>query len=160
VLGYIVLLLGSISMLKLAYHLNRSLFWVAIVIDSITLLGYTALKSFRPRMQRSNSAPQNTKGVPIIKSSRDLAKYHHNYFIFADRVYSLDRIISTHPGGYEVIKHIRERVVDRFIYGSEPLATLKSMKVHSHTAMCMAMAGEPIGVLFSIVPYLNMQESN
>jgi hypothetical protein len=107
-------------------------------------------------MQKYNFIEKHNKNFPIIKNLRELAKYHKNYFIFSDRIYSLDKIITSHPGGFYVIDQIRARVIDRYIYGSEPLEAPGPMKIHCHSASCMAMVGDPIGILYSIVPYLNM----
>jgi cytochrome b involved in lipid metabolism len=45
-----------------------------------------------------------------------LAKYHGNYFIFADKVYDIENVITSHPGGYELIKSIGEgKLTDLFM---------------------------------------------
>ena len=53
-----------------------------------------------------------------VKNSQDLAFMNDDYFIFADKVYDLHKILANHPGGYDVIKKIKGREVDRFIYGA------------------------------------------
>lgn len=51
----------------------------------------------------------DTEGLQTITNSRHLAKYKGDYFIFADRVYDINNVISNHPGGYDLIKNIRGR---------------------------------------------------
>ena len=52
-----------------------------------------------------------------MKKKSDLKIYSSNYCVFSDYVYSLDEVYNTHPGGYQIIANIREREIDRFIYG-------------------------------------------
>lgn len=44
-----------------------------------------------------------------VRGNQDLAKYHTNFFIFADKIYDINNVISNHPGGYEVINRVRGR---------------------------------------------------
>ena len=43
---------------------------------------------------------EDTSAIPRVSTSQDLAKYHTNYFIFADKVYDINKVITSHPGGY------------------------------------------------------------
>lgn len=49
------------------------------------------------------------KNIPLVRSSKDLAKIHEGYFIFADKVYDINNVITNHPGGFDVINRIRGR---------------------------------------------------
>jgi hypothetical protein len=118
ILGYIILILIGIFILKQTYNFDKYFFWPVLIINIVSYISFFLYKLFNPLMQKYNSLKLNTKNIPIIKYSRDLARYHRNYFIFSDKVYSLDNVITSHPGGYEVINHIRSRNVDRYIFGS------------------------------------------
>lgn len=83
-----------------------------------------------------------------------------DYFIFSDKVYDLHNVMSNHPGGYELIKNIRGRDVDRFIYGSEPLEAVDKMFLHRHTAGCMKLAGQPVAEFATTLPFNNMRDVN
>lgn len=72
----------------------------------------------------------------------------------------MSSVITNHPGGYELINSVRGREVDRFIYGSEAVESVEKMRVHSHSAASIAMAGPPIGFLASTCPFNNMDEIN
>jgi hypothetical protein len=91
---------------------------------------------------------------------RDLAYLHGDYFIFADKVYDINKLITNHPGGFDVINHARGREVDRFLYGSEPIDSVGKTKIHSHSASSIRLANAPIGILYNVSPYLNMVDIN
>jgi hypothetical protein len=119
IFGYILFFLIGILIIQVAFGVDRWISFAAIIIDVIGVIGYLVFRLTRPIMQKYNTLPiTDDKHFPSIKSSRDLAKLHGNYFIFADKVYNLDTVISNHPGGYELINHVRGREVDRYIYGS------------------------------------------
>ena len=69
-------------------------------------------------------------------------------------------MLANHPGGYELIKNIKGREVDRYIYGSEPLEAVEKMYLHAHSSNFMKLAGDPIAVFNSIPPYQNMLDIN
>ena len=56
-------------------------------------------------------------------------------------MYDIHNVLASHPGGYELIKNIKGREVDRYIYGSEPLEAVKKMYLHGHTSNSMKLAG-------------------
>jgi hypothetical protein len=110
VFGYILMFFIGIVIIQVAFGLDRWIAIAAIIIDLIGIIGFLIFRLTRPIMQKYNALPTiPEKNLPEIKSSRNLAKFHGNYFIFADKVYNLDNVISNHPGGYEVINHIRGR---------------------------------------------------
>jgi cytochrome b involved in lipid metabolism len=58
-------------------------------------------------MQNYTSISDSNEHLPLIRSSRDLAQSHGNYFIFCDKVYDINRVITSHPGGFDVIDYVR-----------------------------------------------------
>ena len=60
---------------------------------------------------------RNKNWLKQIKSSKDLELFHGDYFIFADYVYRLSPLLTSHPGGFRIINKVRGREVDRFLYG-------------------------------------------
>ncbi len=44
-----------------------------------------------------------------IKTTKDLSYFGKDYFIFADKVYDVNRVITNHPAGWEIIKAIKGR---------------------------------------------------
>lgn len=65
----------------------------------------------------SKVQPRNKNWLKQIKSSKDLELFHGDYFIFADYVYRLSPLLTSHPGGFRIINKVRGREVDRFLYG-------------------------------------------
>lgn len=125
IFGWILLLLTMIQLLVPTKYNEPNLFTAIIIIDLVSYILFIALKVFRKRLQGySQIQSEDINGVPVIKSLEELAKYHGNYFIFADKIYNISNVITNHPGGYELIHSIRGREVDRFLYGSEPIETV------------------------------------
>lgn len=120
--GVVLLLLVMIQILAATNGNETELFVAYIVICLISFIAYLLLKIFRRRME--GYAPiqyEDSATLPLVKSTYELAKYSGDYFIFADRIYDIKKVITNHPGGFEVINGIRGREVDRFLYGSEAL---------------------------------------
>lgn len=69
-------------------------------------------------------------------------------------------MLTNHPGGFEIVKNIRGREIDRYIYGSEVLESFEKMPVHHHTASSIRLAGEPIGILANTPSFMNMGSIN
>ena len=69
-------------------------------------------------MQAKIVDPQTVKYIcPKVQRISEVTKVTNNYIIFADYVYDAKELEETHPGGYKVIRLIKGREVDRFIYG-------------------------------------------
>lgn len=122
IFGAILLLLVMIQILAAVNGTEPELFTGYIVISLVSFSAYLLLKIFRKKME--GYAPiqyEDSATLPLVRSTQQLAKYTGDYFIFADRIYDIKRVITNHPGGFEVINAIRGREVDRFLYGSEAL---------------------------------------
>jgi hypothetical protein len=162
ILGYAVMVIVAIVIMQVTFTLAPVLFWLTLIIGMGGILAFIVYKfCFKSPMQKYNSLPTD-RDAPIsqVTTSRELAKLHGNYFIFADNVYGLDRVLTSHPGGFEVINRARGRELDRYIYGSEALEGVGAMQPHSHSAASIDLAGPPIATLSSINPYRNLFSSN
>lgn len=156
IFGWILLVLTVIQFCvigKIALYLTISLVSWAL---------FFLYKIFRPRMQNKPAISNLSESVKTLTASQvsSMLQDKKNYFIFADKVYDIDKVITSHPGGYELINNIRGREVDRFLYGSEPLETVDFKKLHSHTSNSIKLAGDPIAVLSSVSPFANMDDMN
>lgn len=67
-----------------------------------------------------------------------------NYFIFDNSVYSIQRLLTTHPGGFTLIDKVRGREVDRFIYGAEFLEQYSNDSPYEHSAQSLKLAEDLI----------------
>lgn len=63
-----------------------------------------------------------------------------NYFIFDNSVYNIERLLTTHPGGFTLIDKVRGREVDRFIYGGEFLEEHSNDAAHEHSTQSLKLA--------------------
>lgn len=112
IFGYIIYILVLIQFL--IYLRNdkdeQPLFLATLIICLVSYIGFIVAKFFKKRMQ--SYAPLTSKreyNIPLVRGSRDLSKLHGNYFIFADKVYDIDKVITNHPGGFDVINNVRGR---------------------------------------------------
>ena len=56
-------------------------------------------------------------------------------------MYSLDLLLGAHPGGWKIINKIRNREVDRFLYGMEPIENfIDKDKPYTHTIRSLEIA--------------------
>lgn len=98
---------------------------MVIILNLISFGGFILLKYVFKKKAVSTSVKEDDrdieKNIRQIKSVNQLGKYSDGYFIFEDKVYDIENIIATHPGGWELIKAIKGREVDRYIYGTQPL---------------------------------------
>jgi hypothetical protein len=111
-LGYALYLLALVEcLLFLANDKKEQKFFIAtLVVSLISYVGFLVLKYFKKSMQSYAALPDHEfKQIPFIRSERDLAYTHGNYFIFSDKVYDVNKIITNHPGGFDVIGHIRKK---------------------------------------------------
>lgn len=101
IFGYSILILGMIQILVASVNDNQSIFISTIVIDLVAFVSFILFKLFKKDMQNYTSvSTTEDEALPIIRSDRDLAKSHGNYFIFANKVYDLDKVLTSHPGGF------------------------------------------------------------
>lgn len=158
IFGFIIIVFVLVQILVVTRDRKMKIFIPVLVITVLSLVAYLLYKLFRRKMQGVAASRLNHKlGAPnIINSQELLTRTKGDYFVFADKVYDLHKVLSNHPGGYDIIKNIRGREVDRYIYGSEALESFEKQPIHHHTASSMKLAGEPIGLLTSINPYANM----
>jgi hypothetical protein len=49
-----------------------------------------------------------------------------------------------HPGGYQIIEAVKNREVDRFIYGMYAPEQFPDTPIYSHSYKCMTLVGDPI----------------
>lgn len=87
---------------------EQPLFKGTLIILLCSYIGFIIFKYFKKNMESYAGIPtQDDKNIPLVRSSRDLAFMHGNYFIFSDKVYDINKVISNHPGGFDVISHVR-----------------------------------------------------
>jgi hypothetical protein len=89
---------------------ERTMYLATLIISLVSYVGFIIFKFLKKNMQSYTTLSTNDdKNIPLVKSSRDLAKMHEGYFIFGDKIYDLNKVLTNHPGGFDVIDHIRGR---------------------------------------------------
>lgn len=65
--------------------------------------------------------------------------------MFANYIYKLEPIITSHPGGHAIIEHVRDREIDRFVYGMEVTEKMAGspLQPHSHRASFIELVESP-----------------
>jgi hypothetical protein len=71
----------------------------------------------------------------------------NSYIIFANYVYELQPLSHLHPVGYQVLKTVRGRSVDRFLYGMYTSEKTPSLPIHSHSLKSLALLQPPVAKL-------------
>lgn len=69
------------------------------------------------------------------------------YIIFANYVYEMQPLSRHHPVGYQVIKTVKGRSVDRFLYGMYTSEKTPILPIHSHSLKSLALLDPPIARL-------------
>lgn len=115
--GYFLALLYKINILW-AFSSNLTSTGVLLAWEILWIIAYIAIKFPRVNIQGKIVNPDVIGyQCPKVERMEDVAKVTNNYIIFADYVYDAKELEETHPGGHKVIKLMKGREVDRFIYG-------------------------------------------
>jgi cytochrome b involved in lipid metabolism len=64
--------------------------------------------------------------------------------LFNDVVYDISKLKYLHPGGQKVIDLMRNREVNRFMYGFYKIEDDSKAPMHNHSKESMRLCGEPI----------------
>jgi len=99
ILGWILLLLTVIQFCVI----GKTTLYLTISLISWGL--FFLYKGYRIIYRKMENDPQlyltkKDKDILVISQFQELTKYKGNYFIFADKVYDIDKVITNHPGGY------------------------------------------------------------
>ena len=93
--------------------------WIAI--DAISVLIYIIWcyivwpKYFK--LEGRYVSPKYEKQIPGVKSLKELDQ-EKTYVVFANNVYDIQPLRYNHPAGYQIVEVLKNKEVDRYIYGS------------------------------------------
>ena len=82
--------------------------------------------------------------ITWLDSSKD-------YCMFANYIYELSPLKKWHPAGYQIIESVKNKEIDRYIYGIFASEDLPEVQLHSHTFKSLELLGNPIAKL-NIIP--------
>lgn len=84
--------------------------------------------------------------MQAIKSIKELDP-EKSYVVFANFVYDAEPLKYHHPAGYQIVDMVKNRDVDRFIYGTEVAAELPEVPQWSHTYKSFTLMDAPVAKL-------------
>jgi hypothetical protein len=67
--------------------------------------------------------------------------------MFANYIYELWPIKKWHPAGYQIIESVKNKEIDRYVYGMYASEDLPEINLHSHTFRSLELLGNPIARL-------------
>lgn len=73
-------------------------------------------------------------------------------------MYNLEGLKVNHPVGYQVVNSVKNKEMDRYLYGMYTSETSPGLPLNSHSFKSMDLLGEPIGVLSVQSPYAGFSE--
>ena len=116
VIGYVCK--GNILLITEGYPL----FPFIACLEGVWIIVFIFMKLKRPPKITTIALPESssTSGVREIRHLSELRRKSQppkDYFVFADRVYDMEPLKVSHPGGYKILKPLIGREVDRFVYG-------------------------------------------
>lgn len=67
-----------------------------------------------------------------------------SFVVFANYIYDTDPLKINHPAGYQIVEVVRNKEVDRYIYGSEVAAELPEVSMWSHSYKSFTLMDDPV----------------
>lgn len=114
ILGYLILLLCKINSLIIV---KENLFTTLLIIDVCSIVFVILWKLLLPKMEHNKMINRVKEPLRSIKSVRELDT-DRSYVVFANYVYDVAPLRRHHPAGFQVIETVKNKEVDRYIYGS------------------------------------------
>ncbi len=87
-----------------------------LIQDGIFIALIIIWKIFFPRMEKMGNNVDLTVKPRLIKSLSELDT-SKDYVVFANYVYDTEELKLYHPAGYQIIAAVRNKEIDRYIYG-------------------------------------------
>lgn len=113
ILGYIVVILCKANI----YIINFNKYYGILIQDIAFVIIFILCKIFLPRMMSQITPPINQpQSIRKISSMHEMSS-EGDFISFANYVYDLSTMNIFHPAGLEVIKSVKSKEVDRYIYG-------------------------------------------
>ena len=121
VLGFLLYLTAQVAMIEKWSIVNLTVCFGLAGYQSFVVVAWILINVFTAKISTKENDEEigNVKMEELrkINKQNDLLIYSNNYFIFADYIFSLSKVLHSHPGGVKIIEAIRAREVDRFLYG-------------------------------------------
>jgi hypothetical protein len=83
-----------------------------------------------------------------------------DYCIFGNYIFDMNPVKRVHPAGYQILYIVRNREIDRFIYGMFRAELLPNLPSNSHSFKSLDLLGKPIAKIAITYPYKNISDTN
>ena len=140
ILGYLILLLCKANSLIIV---KDSLFTTLIIVDISSIILAIAWKILFPSLEQNQLTHKPKEPHKSIQSIKEL-DHDRDYVVFANYVYDVAPLRRHHPAGFQIIQAVRNKEVDRYIYGSCSADELAEVPLHSHSAQSFALMNDPV----------------
>ena len=81
------------------------------------------------------------------------------YCIFGNHIFDMSPIKWVHPVGYQILHLVKNREIDRFIYGMFRAEKLPRLPANSHSFKSLDLLGKPVAKIAIPYPYKGIPES-
>lgn len=131
------------------------LFAVLIIIRKLT---------FPTLSQKIEPKYENQHIVISVTSLADLREKEQQaddreYCIFGNHIYDMNPIKWVHPVGYQILHLVKNREIDRFIYGMFRAENLPRLPPNTHSFKSLDLLGKPVARIIIPYPYKSIPES-
>ena len=82
----------------------------------------------------------------MVKSVRELNN-DKSYIVFANNIYNIQPLRYNHPAGYQIASVLKNKEVDRYIYGSCVADELPDVRMWSHSYKSFTLMDNPVARL-------------
>ena len=69
-----------------------------------------------PKLQTKTVPRGDISNIREVNSLKDMDP-GRNYVIYANRIYDIEPLRRFHPGGYQIIDSVKNKEIDRYVYG-------------------------------------------
>jgi hypothetical protein len=146
--GYSIILLAKYQMLSMLKP-SKLPFWFNLFWNIFSFTFFIYRKVAHSRVESKPKAVVQNRNRYELKE----AKYfdHDNSdgvrLIYENFIYSGEKIMQIHPAGREVIRSIKGRCIERYLYGMLPPDHLPNFSRHSHSDVSFKILEQPIGMI-------------
>jgi hypothetical protein len=118
--------------------------WIAV--DVIFLILYVFWRLFFPKLEARGVTPKYEEAIPKVRSVKELNP-DKTYIIFANNIYDIQPLRYNHPAGYQICSVLKNKEVDRYIYGSCVADELPDVPMWSHSYKSFTLMDNPVARL-------------
>ena len=139
--GYVAVICCKVNIYILGEDVGA---WIAI--DAICVIIYVVWRLLFPKLEARGISPKYDVAIPSVKSVKELDQ-SRPYVIFANNIYDAGPLRYNHPAGYQIVEVLKNKEVDRYIYGSCVADELPDVRMWSHSYKSFTLMDDPVAKL-------------